>query len=128
MKVFYKLFYIKILFIVQASFVFGQTCNGNITLSSQAEVDTFSCQIVNGDLIISGADISDLSPIVSLQKVTGHLIIDNTSLIDFDLPNLYQLYITLDYRYFSKPSNLYFSSLLFAFFNSLPNVFREFSD
>ena len=54
---------------------------GDVTLSSQMEVNRFTSQYVDGDLLISGADITDLSPLSSLAGVRGALIIkDNQSL------------------------------------------------
>ncbi|HFA51115.1 MAG TPA: hypothetical protein ENJ95_19045, partial [Bacteroidetes bacterium] len=54
------------------------TCTGNTTLSSQAEVDAFpNCPIVSGDLVISGADIYDLTPLSILTEVTNALVIQN---------------------------------------------------
>jgi len=54
---------------------------GNVTLSSQSEVDAFSSQYVDGSLTISGSDITDLSPLASLASIKGALIIrDNSNL------------------------------------------------
>ena len=47
----------------------AQVCTGNITLSSQAAVDTFNCTEVTGDLRISGGDIADLTPLAGLTSV-----------------------------------------------------------
>ena len=47
----------------------AQVCQGNITLSSQAEVDAFSCTEINGSLVISGNDITNLNTLSSLMKV-----------------------------------------------------------
>jgi hypothetical protein len=57
--------------------------SGNITLSSQAEVDRFATQYVGGDLTISGQDIVDLSALYMLTSVKGSLIIkDNPRLVN----------------------------------------------
>ncbi|WP_159470169.1 T9SS type A sorting domain-containing protein [Dyadobacter sp. 3J3] len=57
---------------------------GNITLSSQAEVNNFqtlygSCTnlVVNGDLTITGSDISSLLPLAGLKEVTGYMSIED---------------------------------------------------
>ncbi|MEO1260177.1 MAG: T9SS type A sorting domain-containing protein [Bacteroidota bacterium] len=66
-------------------------CPGAITLSSQAEVDAWpGCTIVQGNLNITGADITDLSPLSSLQKVTALFRIEDTPLLTSldDLENL----------------------------------------
>ena len=52
-------------------------CPGDITLSSQAEVNAFDCTSVEGNLTISGDDISDLSPLSVLTNVGGNLYIGN---------------------------------------------------
>jgi len=48
---------------------------GDITLSFQSEVDTFSYQIITGQLTISGDDITDLSQLAGLTIVGGSLVI-----------------------------------------------------
>lgn len=58
----------------------AQEC-GNITLSSQADVDAFSCTTITGYLVISGADITDLQPLSSLTSVGGFLYIANNTLL-----------------------------------------------
>jgi hypothetical protein len=62
-----------------------QVCTGDVTLSSQAEVDAFNCTELTGNLTISGNDITNLDNLASLRKVSGVLRIENN-------PNL----ITLD--------------------------------
>jgi hypothetical protein len=63
------------------SFLFGfpynEVCLGNITLSSQAEVDAFYCPEVEGILTITGENITDLSPLSRLRRVGAGLIIEN---------------------------------------------------
>ena len=55
-------------------------CTGDLTFSSQAEVNAFpaNCAIINGNLIINGDDITDLSNLLSIQQVTGSVIIGDT--------------------------------------------------
>src|SRR5687768_12748392 len=55
-------------------------CEGDVTLSSQAEVDAFNCTEITGSLTISGADIVDLSPLNILTKVGTIIISENTNL------------------------------------------------
>ncbi len=56
-------------------------CPGNLTLSTQAEVDAFKCREVSGSLTISGEDIVDLGPLSRLQTIGDYLSIsDNTEL------------------------------------------------
>ena len=54
---------------------------GDVTLSTQAEVDAFNYTDVTGTLTISGNDISNLDALSALTHVGSGLIIsDNTSL------------------------------------------------
>jgi hypothetical protein len=71
------------------SFLFGfpynEVCLGDITLSSQAEVDAFYCPEVEGTLTISGENITDLTPLSGLRRVGAGLIIENNpSLTNLD--------------------------------------------
>jgi len=52
-------------------------CTGNVVLSSQAEVDAFNCTSVDGDLTISGNNISNIAALSDLENVSGKLIIRN---------------------------------------------------
>lgn len=54
-------------------------CHGDFVLSSQAEVDAFSCTEVIGSLMISGDDITNLNSLSALRKVTGNFFIMNNS-------------------------------------------------
>lgn len=58
------------------------SCPGDIELTSQAAVNAWAgCTIVEGNLTISGSDITNLSPLSTLEKVRGALIVDaNTTL------------------------------------------------
>lgn len=64
---------------------YSQTFNGNLTLTTQAEVDAFNYTVVNGDLRIMGvlnggpnptSDIFDLTPLSTLTTVTGNFNVD----------------------------------------------------
>ena len=60
----------------------AQTHTGNLSLSSQAEVNAFNYSEVTGSLTISGVDIVDLSPLSVLTSVGTYLSIsDNTTLV-----------------------------------------------
>jgi len=69
--------------------LFSQTClPGGITFSSQAEIDAFNsnypaCTIIEGDVIISGSNITQLNGLTNLQKIEGSLEVVNTNIIDF---------------------------------------------
>ncbi|MEO1053750.1 MAG: Calx-beta domain-containing protein [Bacteroidota bacterium] len=57
------------------------TCEGNVTLTTQAEVDAFDCNILVGRLTINGSDITDLTPLQSLTRVDfGVFIVNNPNL------------------------------------------------
>ena len=62
-------------------------------ISSQADMDTFNCTTVNGNLVISafGEEINDISNLNILTSVTGELIFDNMYLDSIDLPNLLEV-------------------------------------
>lgn len=55
---------------------------GDFNLSSQAEIDAFHSTEVNGNLSISGWDISDLSSLSSLREVSGKLTIENNPILE----------------------------------------------
>jgi hypothetical protein len=66
-----------------------QNCQGDFTLTSQAEVDAFTCTEVNGNLTISGSDITNLTSLALLEKISGSLhITGNANLETVDLPAL----------------------------------------
>jgi len=59
---------------------FAQCPSGDITLSSQAAVNTFAanyptCTTISGTLMISGADITDLTPLIPINTITGSLVV-----------------------------------------------------
>lgn len=62
---------------------------GNVTLTSQVQLDAFvdtygnSCSIINGNVTLNGNTITDSSRLSFIQSITGTLTISNTS-----LPNL----------------------------------------
>ena len=56
----------------------AQVCTVNITLETQSDVDNFnvdypSCAELEGNLLITGDDITDISPLAQLDKVIGDL-------------------------------------------------------
>lgn len=58
----------------------AQTCNFfNLRLESQAAVNSFNstCKTINGDITITGADITDLSPLQNIELINGKLTIQN---------------------------------------------------
>ncbi len=50
-------------------------CEQSITLSTQAEVDAFTCTAIGGDLTITGSDITNLESLYSLTSIDGSLFI-----------------------------------------------------
>ena len=62
----------------------AQVCEGNVWLTTQAQVDAFACTEVTGNLSIglptASTDISDLSGLSELTSVGGHLPISNIAL------------------------------------------------
>lgn len=58
----------------------AQTCSFfDLRLNSQSAVNSFNsaCKTVNGDITISGADITDLSPLQNIEIMNGKLTIQN---------------------------------------------------
>jgi hypothetical protein len=59
----------------------AQVIEGDVTLSSQAEVEAFAGSFVTGNLTIQGSDIIDLTTLMTLDSVGGDLWVeDNDSL------------------------------------------------
>jgi type IX secretion system substrate protein len=59
---------------------FAQCPAENVTLSTQADVNAFAanyptCSAISGDLWISGAGITDLSPLIPIHTISGSLVI-----------------------------------------------------
>ncbi|MGE5944118.1 MAG: hypothetical protein ACM31G_07245 [Flavobacteriales bacterium] len=85
-----QLFLIFSIFIINCAY--AQCPIGNVVLSTQNEVDQFiinypNCTVINGDLIIKGSDINNISGIVALQEVQGDLFVESTSLTDIESLN-----------------------------------------
>ncbi|MEO1262984.1 MAG: MopE-related protein [Bacteroidota bacterium] len=61
----------------------SDTCFMDFTFNSQAEVDAFNtdCKIIAGNVIISGADITDLSNLSGITEITGDIFIQNNDLL-----------------------------------------------
>ncbi|HEY5916334.1 MAG TPA: hypothetical protein VIU13_03000, partial [Chryseolinea sp.] len=72
------------LFLLISYRISAAVCNGDVILSSQAEVNAFSCSEVTGNLTISGEDITNLDALATLQRVGGHLSIE----VNVNLDNL----------------------------------------
>lgn len=64
----------------------AQVISGNVRFSSQAEINSFSGTSINGNLIIDGSDITDLTPLLIVTSVGGTLAIvnNNSSLTTLD--------------------------------------------
>lgn len=86
--------------IIQLLFLLGlsigakaQVYNGNLTLSSQAEVDAFNYQEVTGQLAIHGADITNLNGLSELKQCRFLEIQNNSNLTSLiGLANLEQVW------------------------------------
>ncbi len=55
-------------------------CNMDFIFNSQAEVNAFdrNCTSIDGNLIINGADITDLSPLIGVISITGNVEIGDS--------------------------------------------------
>ena len=74
---------------------------GNVTLASQAEVNAFSSQYLEGSLTITGNDIHDLAPLSNLTRINGALIIRNNP----NLIHIHNLNSIMDLDYISIENN-----------------------
>ena len=81
----FPMLFICIVFFTMFSVSVAQVIEGDVTLSTQAEVNSFTGTSVTGYLKISGSDIVDLSPLSTLTSVGGYLgIRSNSSLTSLD--------------------------------------------
>lgn len=74
------------------NFLKAQTCAISPTFSSQADIDNFAvnnpgCTSIDGDVMISGGDIKNLSGLSAITSISGFLIINNNLLLN-DLSGL----------------------------------------
>jgi hypothetical protein len=60
----------------------GQTYFGNVTFTTQAEVNAWlQCySVINGNLVITGTNITNLNSLRNIVQVTGNVTIQNTGL------------------------------------------------
>lgn len=78
---------LSIVFLLVAAVGFGQCPpDTNLTFSTQAEIDAFGAQYPNcttaSNLLISGADIIDLTPLNGINVVDGSIGIDNNLILE----------------------------------------------
>ncbi len=59
----------------------AQVIQGDVVLSSQAEVDSFKGTSITWSLLINGSGITDLSPLSTLTSIGGHLLIYKSHLL-----------------------------------------------
>ncbi len=78
---FLKSFYLLIFTFIISLGTQAQIYSGDLTLSSQLEVDAFNYTEVTGNLTIEGGDITDLTPLLSLTSVGGILNISNNKVL-----------------------------------------------
>ena len=90
MKMWSQIIKTLIYLILLCSVSIAQVIEGDVVLSSQDEVDSFSAAYITGNLTNSGADIVDLTSLSLLDSVGGYLsIYDNDVLTNLDgLSNL----------------------------------------
>ena len=72
---------INTLFLSMLSVSTAQVITGDVTLSSQAEVNSFVGTSINGSLTIEGTDITDLTPLLTLVSVDSGFIIKLNDLL-----------------------------------------------
>ena len=59
---------------------------GNVTFSSQAEVDNFliqypTCTVINGNVVIEGSDISNLDGLINLTAISENLLVRSNTIL-----------------------------------------------
>jgi hypothetical protein len=108
---------VAIVFLTWYSTAYSQgTYSGSLTLSSQADVNSFNYSEVTGNLTIQGAGITDLSPMNVLNSVGANLWIYQTGITTIEgFENLTSVGTNL-----IIDENQYLSS--FSAFNSLTDV------
>jgi hypothetical protein len=101
---------LSVCFVVVTS---GQVLNGNITMTTQGDVDAFNWTQVNGTITISGAGITNLNGLSELTKCQNLIIQNNSSLTSvIGLANLGEVEHSLTIRQNSALTNITgFSSL-----------------
>ena len=88
------MFRLFILLFLSTYLTYSQCPSGNIQFSTQQEIDDFpinypNCNIISGNLNISGDDIFNLNGLSQLTEITGYFSISDTSITDFNsLTNL----------------------------------------
>jgi hypothetical protein len=105
--------FLFVLVIFFVSVVKGQVLNGNITLSTQADVDAFNWTQVNGTITITGSGITNLNGLSELTKCQNLVIASNPALTSIiGLANLGEVEHNLTIRHNSILTNITgFSSL-----------------
>ena len=60
----------------------GLTYNGNVVLSTQAQVNAWSAcySVINGNLTIKNSSVNNIMPLINIEQVTGTVTIQSTSL------------------------------------------------
>jgi hypothetical protein len=76
----FRFFQICLLNVLVFSSLKAQTCSfTDLRLNSQSAVNSFSsgCRTINGNITVSGADITDLGPLQNIEVINGKLTIQN---------------------------------------------------
>ncbi len=78
-----KNIYLLLIFLLTGTSLFAQTYTGDLTLTTQAEVDAFNYDKIVGSLQISGSDIVNIDSLYKLDSLIGYgLFIENTKISD----------------------------------------------
>jgi|GEM_PF-6197439 len=127
-----KNIYSLLLFNLMSTLLFAQTYTGNLTLTTQAEVDAFDYDKIVGSLTIKGLDIVNLDSLYKLDSIVPStrpedLTIDSTSIVNVrGLRNLKTKYLRNVLRISNNPQledvsdlNLYIRSLNNSLFSRI---------
>ncbi len=77
-----------------------EICYGDVVLTTQEEVNNFTCEEVTGSLLITGTDIRSLTGLRSLKRVGEHLIIADAPNLGstFGLDNLEEVVCSMEFK------------------------------
>jgi len=79
-----KELFVSLIFLGLFSVSSAQVIEGDVILSTQAEVNSFAGTSITGNLTIHGSDIVDLTPLSTLTSVGGLYVPNNAALTNLD--------------------------------------------
>lgn len=77
-----KNIYFVLVFLLAGTSLFAQTHTGNLTLTTQAEVDAFKYDTITGQIFIKGFGITNIDSLYRLKSVLFGVYIDSTNIVN----------------------------------------------